>query len=86
MPNKKSSVVLDELVKEQFPFVESLKRSKRGTKLYLKIKLHEWSLQNYQQMTLVKDALREYFPRIYLTSFGGQSATFRLNNTDFPLD
>jgi hypothetical protein len=86
MPPKPSTLVLDKLVKDNFPCVESLKRTKRGKKLYLTIKLREWSLDNHKQMLEIKDALRDMWPRIYMTSFGGGSATFRLNNLQFPID
>ena len=80
------SSAFETLIKLNFDLVEQVKSRKRGEKLYMVVKLKDWSTDNHQYIGKIREALRDYFPRIYLTSFGGQTATFRLNNTDFPLD
>ena len=70
-----------QVVKDNFPEIKSVKSINRAGKLYLKVTMRSkvWNGSSYDYLLLVKDALRDYFPNIYMTSGGGGSATYRLN-------
>jgi hypothetical protein len=70
---------LEPALKESFTEIESATSRKRGKKLYMTVKLKKWSLDNHRLMLKIQEALKSYFPRISMTSFGGENATFRLN-------